>query len=176
MRNNNYCYEIVIIIAFKLSKYYIKYSSFKQPFDAGTPPEVIWGISHVDAIVEQLQHLNINRENGGIAYKEQSALVPYYIGNEQNALVLYRRDGTIIPFADSFVPIKKRRPRPKVYLDEETNKVWKLLMGNINGEGIDGTDEEKEKWWEEERKVFHGRANSFIARMHLVQGTPLRSI
>uniref|UniRef100_A0A2C9V8C4 HhH-GPD domain-containing protein n=2 Tax=Manihot esculenta TaxID=3983 RepID=A0A2C9V8C4_MANES len=136
----------------------------------GTPPEVIWGISHVDAIVEQLQHLNINRENGGIAYKEQSALVPYYIGNEQNALVLYRRDGTIIPFADSFVPIKKRRPRPKVYLDEETNKVWKLLMGNINGEGIDGTDEEKEKWWEEERKVFHGRANSFIARMHLVQG------
>ncbi|KAI6692299.1 hypothetical protein NL676_020009 [Syzygium grande] len=25
-------------------------------------------------------------------------------------------------------------------------------------------------WWEEEREVFHGRANSFIARMHLVQG------
>ncbi|GMP96529.1 hypothetical protein CsSME_00045143 [Camellia sinensis var. sinensis] len=27
------------------------------------------------------------------------------------------------------------------------------------------------KWWEEERKVFCGRADSFIALMHLVQGT-----
>lgn len=44
-------------------------------------------------------------------------------------------------------------------------------MGNINSDGIDGTDEEKIKWWEEERKVFRGRADSFIARMHLVQGT-----
>ncbi|KAF2307575.1 hypothetical protein GH714_029822 [Hevea brasiliensis] len=135
------------------------------------PPEVIWSISPVDAIVEQLQLLDINRESGGIAYKEQSTLVPYNIGNEQqNALVLYRRDDTIIPFADSFVPIKKRRPRPKVYLDDETNRVWKLLLGNINSEGIDGTDEEKAKWWKEEREVFRGRANSFIARMHLVQG------
>ncbi|KAF2289764.1 hypothetical protein GH714_038529 [Hevea brasiliensis] len=138
---------------------------------SGAPQEVIWRqMSPVDAIVEQLQQLDINRESGGIAYKEHSALVPYNIKNEQNALVLYRRDGTIIPFADAFEPIKKRRPRPKVYLDEETNRVWKLLLGNINSEGIDGTDEEKAKWWEEERKVFRGRANSFIARMHLVQG------
>ncbi|KAI9086381.1 hypothetical protein K1719_031835 [Acacia pycnantha] len=41
---------------------------------------------------------------------------------------------------------------------------------DINSHGIDGTDEEKAKWWEEERRVFRGRADSFIARMHLVQG------
>lgn len=67
-----------------------------------------------------------------------------------------------------YSPLKKQRP--KVDLDEETNKVWKLLMLDINSHGVDGTDEEKEKWWEEERNVFRGRADSFIARMHLVQG------
>ncbi|KAE8666284.1 Protein ROS1 [Hibiscus syriacus] len=112
-----------------------------------------------DALVEQSNHLDINRE-------EQNAIVPYNIKyKEQNALVLYR-DGTIVQFG----PTKKRRPRPKVELDEETNRVWKLLLENINSEGIDGTDEEKVKWWEEERMVFQGRADSFIARMHLVQG------
>ncbi|MED6160635.1 hypothetical protein PIB30_053230 [Stylosanthes scabra] len=43
-------------------------------------------------------------------------------------------------------------------------------MLDINSPGIDGMDEDKAKWWEEERKVFRGRADSFIARMHLVQG------
>ena len=119
-----------------------------------------------DALVEQFNHLYINREGIPIAYQEQNALVPYNMRyQERNAIVLYK-DGTIVPFG----PTKKRRPRPKVDLDEETNRVWKLLLENINSEGIDGTDEEKAKWWEEERGVFHGRADSFIARMHLVQG------
>ncbi|KAJ1376318.1 Permuted single zf-CXXC unit [Sesbania bispinosa] len=43
-------------------------------------------------------------------------------------------------------------------------------MLDINSHGIDGSDEEKAKRWEEERNVFRGRADSFIARMHLVQG------
>lgn len=120
----------------------------------------------IDAIVEQLKHLDINKECSNVEYRER-ALVPYIMQKqEHNAIVVYRRDGTIVPFN----PTKKRRPRPKVELDEETGRVWKLLMGNINSEGIDGTDEEKIKWWEEERKVFRGRADSFIARMHLVQG------
>lgn len=120
----------------------------------------------IDALVEQFNHLDINRQGLLIAYQEQTAVVPYNMRYEEhNALVLYR-DGTIVPFG----PIKKRRPRPKVDLDEETNRVWKLLLENINSEGIDGTDEEKAKWWEEERRVFRGRADSFIARMHLVQG------
>lgn len=36
--------------------------------------------------------------------------------------------------------------------------------------GIDGTDEEKAKWWEEDRRVFHGQADTFVARVHFVQG------
>lgn len=123
----------------------------------------------VDAIVEQLQHLNINKESS--EDQEQNAIVPFYMNHEQNALVLYSRDGTIVSFQDSFDLVKKRRPRPKVELDEETNRVWKLLMQDINSDGIDGTDEEKARQWEEERRVFHGRVDSFIARMHLVQGS-----
>lgn len=122
----------------------------------------------VAAIIEQLKCLDINRESSKYAYQQQNAIAPYTAKNEeQNALVLYGGDGPLV----SFDPTKKRRPRPKVDLDEETNRVWKLLLGNINSEGIDGTDEDKVKWWEEERRVFRGRADSFIARMHLVQGT-----
>ncbi|XP_024037730.1 protein ROS1 isoform X2 [Citrus clementina] len=135
----------------------------------GILPELTWRqMFSVDAIVEQLKHLNINKESS--EDQEQNAIVPFYMNHEQNALVLYSRDGTIVSFQDSFDLVKKRRPRPKVELDEETNRVWKLLMQDINSEGIDGTDEEKARQWEEERRVFHGRVDSFIARMHLVQG------
>ncbi|KAL6337168.1 hypothetical protein AAG906_036482 [Vitis piasezkii] len=143
----------------------------RQLLKLADPPELIW--KHrlsIDTIIEQLKHLDIHRESK-ISYQEQNALVPYNMNKEEkNALVLYKRDGTIVPFEDSFGLVKKRRPRPRVDLDEETSRVWKLLMGNINSEGINGTDEEKAKWWEEERNVFRGRADSFIARMHLVQG------
>lgn len=124
-------------------------------------------------IIQQLQQLDINRETSAIACKEHNALVPYSystINEQQNALVLFGRDGIVVPFTGEFQPIKKRRMRPKVDLDQETGRVWRLLLENINSQGIDGTDEEKAKWWKEEREVFSGRAHSFIARMHLVQG------
>lgn len=89
---------------------------------------------------------------------------------QSNALVPYRSAGMIVPYGNPFDPPKERRQRPKVHLDDETNKVWQLLVKDINNKGIDGTDEEKAKWWEEERAVFQGRADSFIARMRLVQG------
>lgn len=131
-------------------------------------------MSTIDSITEQFKHLNLSKKNNQIRYHEHNALVPYFMRQqEQNALVLYRRDGTVVPFEGQFDPAKKRRPRPKVELDEETNRVWKLLLEDINSEGIDGTDEEKAKWWEEERRVFRGRVDSFIARMHLVQGINL---
>lgn len=31
-------------------------------------------------------------------------------------------------------------------------------------------DEEKEKWWAEERNIFHGRVNAFLAVMNDIQG------
>lgn len=79
---------------------------------------------------------------------------------EQNALVPY----------EAFEPIKKRRPRPKVDLDPETNRIWNLLMGSEGNESAEAMDEDKQKRWEEDRRVFRGRVDSFIARMHLIQG------
>lgn len=31
---------------------------------------------------------------------------------------------------EGFDPIKRRKPRPKVDLDQETNRLWNLLRGN----------------------------------------------
>ena len=76
----------------------------------------------------------------------------------------------MVPY-EGFDLLKKRKPRPKVDLDPETNRIWKLLMGKEGNEATEAEDKGKEKWWEEERNVFRGRADSFIARMHLVQGT-----
>ncbi|GJT03411.1 transcriptional activator DEMETER-like protein isoform X1 [Tanacetum coccineum] len=84
----------------------------------------------------------------------------------RNALVPYKGNNAIIPF----IPIKKRQPRPKVDLDPETDRLWRLLMGPEGSEANETLDKDKEKWWEDERQVFRGRADSFIARMHLVQG------
>ncbi|KAJ4842441.1 hypothetical protein Tsubulata_050700 [Turnera subulata] len=84
----------------------------------------------------------------------------------QQEPVPYQMDRTIIPFNSS--SIKQRRPR--VNLDQETKRVWKLLLENINSEGVNGTDEEETKWWESERKLYSGFAEKFIEQMHLVQG------
>ncbi|KAI5395863.1 DNA glycosylase/AP lyase ROS1 [Lathyrus oleraceus] len=117
---------------------------------SGTARRVMQKIMHnVEALTEQFRQLNINTGAKELALYGQTALVP---------------------FQGSFDPIKKQRPRPKVDLDDETDRVWKLLLLDINHDGVDGTDEDKAKWWEGERNVFRGRAESFIARMHLVQG------
>ncbi|KAL8268400.1 hypothetical protein R6Q59_002198 [Mikania micrantha] len=109
-------------------------------------------IYDIDTLIHQFEHLHISRH----------AVVPGY--HEKNALVVYQQDKSLVPY------VRKKKQRPKVDLDDETNRVWMLLLEDINSEGIDGTDEDKAKWWEEERRVFRGRADSFIARMHLVQG------
>lgn len=87
----------------------------------------------------------------------------------QKALVPYNGDRSVVLYQE-FELVKKHKPRPKVDLDPETEKTWKLLMGKGGSEGLEETNHEKEKWWEEERNVFHGRVDSFIARMHLIQG------
>jgi len=45
----------------------------------------------------------------------------------------------------------KKHTQVKVNLDEETYKVWKLLMLDINSDGVDGTDEDNAKRWENEQ-------------------------
>ncbi|PIN06015.1 DNA-(apurinic or apyrimidinic site) lyase [Handroanthus impetiginosus] len=107
----------------------------------------------IENITDLLRDMHINDNGKEIVQEEQGALVPY------------RGDGTIVPY-----DVKKRRPRPRVDLDPETNRVWNLLMSKEGGESAETMDSDKQKWWEEERKVFRGRVNSFIARMHKVQG------
>ncbi|CAN1134925.1 Transcriptional activator DEMETER [Linum perenne] len=123
----------------------------------------------VDGLAEQLKHLNINRESPSIACAQRNELVPYHAAKQkqkQNAMVIYTGDDRVVPFQ----PPKKKRPRAKVEIDEETLRVFNLLLKDIDSEGIDGTDEAKKKYWEDERRIFRGRTDSFIARMHLVQG------
>ncbi|XP_010516871.1 PREDICTED: protein ROS1-like [Camelina sativa] len=129
---------------------------------SGLSPDELWKQRYsVQAISEQLRLLDINRETS------ETALIPYSMKTQGNQIVVFGSGaGALVPVT----PVKKRHPRPKVDLDDETEKVWRLLLENINSEGVDGSDEKKAKWWEDERNVFRGRADSFIARMHLVQG------
>ncbi|KAG8374157.1 hypothetical protein BUALT_Bualt11G0101600 [Buddleja alternifolia] len=139
----------------------------------GPPLAITWKcVSPIESITEQLNQLELNRESSQVRAQTQNAFMASYhmLYQEPGALVPYQKSGAVIPFNSSFDQVRRRKPRPKVDLDDETTRVWKLLLENINSEGIDGTDEEKAKWWEEERRVFNGRADSFIARMHLVQG------
>ncbi|GAB2230240.1 hypothetical protein Drorol1_Dr00014498 [Drosera rotundifolia] len=118
------------------------------------------------------------REISGVTCPEENALVLYRANGEieassiqkQNAIVLHKKDGTLVPYEGPLAPVKKRRQRAQVDLDEETTRVWNLLLEGNDDDGVDGSDEDKEKWWQEERRVFHGRVHSFIARMRLIQG------
>lgn len=111
-------------------------------------------VDPVEDIVEKLKYLDINRE-----FKEQ------------DALTLCAGGGIIVPISGPFELAPTQRPRPKVDLDSESERVWNLLMGKEGKDEPDILNKNKDKWWADERRVFHGRVDSFIARMHLVQGT-----
>ncbi|KAL9675968.1 hypothetical protein QQ045_004178 [Rhodiola kirilowii] len=77
----------------------------------------------------------------------------------QLEMVPYKGDGPVVMHQ-----AKKCNSRPKVDLDRE------LSMDKKGTEGVEGTNTNKEKWWEEECKLFQGRAETFICRMHILQG------
>lgn len=112
----------------------------------------------VGDIVEEIRHIAINETQADARAISENALIPYNGG------------GVMVPFNGQIDISKKPNHRPKVDLDAETFKVWNLLMGKGGNAGAEKQDSEKENWWKEERKVFHGRVESFVARMHLVQG------
>ncbi|RWW53432.1 hypothetical protein BHE74_00040113 [Ensete ventricosum] len=112
----------------------------------------------LDDIIEKVRHITLGEIHEDTKEKAENVIVPYDGG------------GVIVPYKGEFELAKKRRPRPKVDLDAETFRVWNLLMGTGGNDSVVENDSEKEKHWEEERNVFHGCVDSFIARMHLVQG------
>ncbi|OQU78992.1 protein ROS1 isoform X1 [Sorghum bicolor] len=110
----------------------------------------------LDGIIQKIKLLSINGPDKVVAEVPKNALVPYQ--GEFGALVAFKGK------------TKKSRSRAKVNIDPVTTMMWNLLMGPDMGDGAEGLDKDKEKWLDEERRVFRGRVDSFIARMHLVQG------
>nr|TKW32282.1 hypothetical protein SEVIR_2G158400v2 [Setaria viridis] len=113
-------------------------------------------IDSLDLIIQKIMLLDINKLDTTRVAEPHGALVPYK-----------REICAIIPFEGN---VKRKRSRAKVDLDPVTTLMWKLLMGPDMSDGAEAMDKDKEKWLDEERKIFRGRVDSFIARMHLVQG------
>ncbi|KAG8070721.1 hypothetical protein GUJ93_ZPchr0006g44859 [Zizania palustris] len=113
-------------------------------------------LASLDAIIEKLKLLNISKSDNTVAEVPKTALVPYD-----------GKLGALVPFEGK---VKKRHSRAKVNIDPITNLMWNLLMGPDISDSAEGMDKDKEKFLEEERRVLRGRIDSFIARMHLVQG------
>ncbi|CAI9109154.1 OLC1v1008919C1 [Oldenlandia corymbosa var. corymbosa] len=119
--------------------------------------EVVREETDVEFIVKKLQSLHIMDINMQDFYqKTHYDLVPYQKTRELVPVKIKRR--------------KKRKPIPKVNLDDETLRVWDILMGNNKNAPTREDDEEKEEYWERERQVFSRRVDAFISCMHLVQG------
>ncbi|KAG9452915.1 hypothetical protein H6P81_005819 [Aristolochia fimbriata] len=130
-----------------------------QNTSSALPPIVASSEGPIEEVIRRLKCFNLDGN------------VEKFIPEPQTALVPYAADGYLVPYDGPFDPVKKRqKPRPKVALDEETERLWKLLMWKEGSEDTEETDPKKAKRWEEERQIFVGRTNSFIARMHLVQG------
>ncbi|PNT71154.1 uncharacterized protein LOC100844361 isoform X2 [Brachypodium distachyon] len=130
-------------------------------------------MDHLQGVTSRLKYLDLNTEHlhrtEMLPSQTMSAVVSFgETGGLSNSLVPYSGQ-MIFPYERPLHLVKKQRPRAKVNLDYETTRVWNLLMGKAT-EPVDGTDVDKERWWQQEREVFQGRANSFIARMRLVQG------
>lgn len=102
-------------------------------------------------VIVGLEGLHISDAGGQLVVHNQNA---HGKDGQQKAVIVY----------------KKRKQPPKVDIDQETMRVWKLLMASRDEDVEEERDEEKEKWWEEQRNIFRGRVDSFISRMHLVQG------
>jgi hypothetical protein len=117
---------------------------------------VPWWLDSLDLIIQKITLLDISKSNGIGTAEICSAVVPYK--GDYSA---------IVPFVGS---VKRKRSRAKVDLDPVTTLMWRLLMGPDMDDSAETMDKDKEKWLDKERKIFQGRVDSFIARMHLVQG------
>ena len=134
-------------------------SGMQRSFYANFQPQaVVPYMDPVEFIVERMKHMKISEDQIQAIGKGKHALIPYGGGS------------MLVPYKRFFDIVKKQRPRAKVDLDPETNRVWNLLMWKTSGDEAGGVDMDKEKWWKEEREIFRGRADAFIARMHLILG------
>lgn len=119
----------------------------------------------LDKLIQRFEKLKVCDKR---ACKGRTTTNQKRTSNNTGQLVLRNPFGPIIAHKGKDKPRKKL---PKVDIDMESMRVFNLLIEN-GGEIDEDLDKEKEMWWEEQRKIFEGRAASFIARMRLVLGTP----
>lgn len=82
-------------------------------------------------------------------------------------------DRTVVPFKKKSDPLKKSKLQPKIVLDQETERVFALLMDN-GGSTYDEEaeqDPEKKAYWERERHILEQRVDTFLDMMSQFQGT-----
>lgn len=112
--------------------------------------------------LEQKPDTNVNRNRWKKSMTNwQNAFVPY---DEATAMVPYKR--------------QPNRDRLVVAFDPRNRWLWNCFASK---EHIPDTDtgafsDDTKRWWENERRVFQGRAESFLAKIRLIQGTTTASI
>ncbi|XP_060206006.1 uncharacterized protein LOC132633540 isoform X2 [Lycium barbarum] len=120
--------------------------------------------SLVASLIQRLENIRICDKK---TYKRKAATSKKRTSKNVGRLVPWNPFGPINIYKGKDKPSTQKPPR--VDLDMESLRVWKLLIEN-EGEIDEDLDKEKEIWWEEQREIFQGRAASFIARMRLVLG------
>ncbi|KAJ0972471.1 hypothetical protein J5N97_020430 [Dioscorea zingiberensis] len=85
--------------------------------------------------------------------------------NQQNALVPYGGAGAIAPYKH-----QASRYRLVVALDPRNTWLWNCFASKEQLPEGGTFDADTERWWETERRIFCGRAESFLAKIRLIQG------
>nr|XP_043619619.1 DNA glycosylase/AP lyase ROS1-like [Erigeron canadensis] len=122
-------------------------------------------------VTEKMARLDINGQCNKLVVRDPNAagrLASLDFNDQCKELVV--RDEKVNGAIVKVSPTKKHKVLPKVDLDKETLRVWKLLMENDGSEQLEETDKDKNEWWDKQREIFRGRVDSFIAKMHLIQG------
>lgn len=153
------------------SKAVVKVVKRKQPGKATKPSKkqlalTVWGDSQaVEPSSKAGKGQRGRKSSGGAA----GAAGPGVLSQNGLEMVPYENKA-VVPYDGPFNPLRKKKDRAKVVLDDETVRVWKLLMGKRGSERVE-TDAQKEAKWEEERRKMQTQAQIFIERMHTVIGT-----
>ncbi|XP_059627021.1 protein ROS1A-like [Cornus florida] len=129
-------------------------------------------VHHQNAPCRQLVVDHQNAPYRQLVVHQQNAQCCQLVVHQQNTHPEREQSGALVPREQSgaLVPLKKRKSQPKVDLDAESMRVWKLLTDNDGSHEEEEHDKDKKKWWEKQREVFRGRVDSFINRLNHIQG------
>ncbi|KAM0947825.1 putative uracil-DNA glycosylase [Dioscorea sansibarensis] len=87
------------------------------------------------------------------------------ITNWQNAFVPYGEASAMVPYNRH-----PNRYRPVVAFDPRNKWLWNCFASKEHIPDTGAFSDDTKRWWENERRVFQGRAKSFLAKIRLIQG------